>query len=116
MSVSIANAILNAGEDFVPTMQPDNKNSFLLTDDECAFVNAINMQTSMLKTVLFTVISQVEEQMEHHMQSLSALRDQFITAVAAKHAISIPEGMSGSIDIDIANKLIMVLPDIEKPK
>jgi hypothetical protein len=107
--INIANEIFNAGEETIPLMQPDNKTSFLLTEDEVAFVNAINMQSAMLKTVLFALVSQVEDQMEQQMRVLSVLRDRFITAVADKHAIKTPADNEGSLEIDLANKLITLV-------
>jgi hypothetical protein len=111
----ITNKILNAGEDLVPLVQPDNKTSFLLTEDECAFVNVINMQTAMLKTLLFTVVSQVEEQMEQQMAVLKAIRDQFIAALADKHGIVPQAGQEGSLEIDLSNKLIVLNEPPKEP-
>jgi|JI8StandDraft_1071087.scaffolds.fasta_scaffold111601_1 hypothetical protein len=107
--MSVADEIFNAGEEVIPLVQPDNKTSFLLTEDEVAFVNVINMQSAMLKTVLFTLVKQVEDQMEQQMRVLSALRDQFITAVANKHSIKAPASNEGSLEIDLANKLITLV-------
>jgi hypothetical protein len=112
---SITNDLLNAGEDLTPLVQPDNKTSFLLTEDECAFVNIINMQTAMLKTLLFTVVSQVEAQMDQQMSVLKSLRDQFITAVATKHGIVPQADHEGSLEIDLSNKLILMTTTPKEP-
>jgi hypothetical protein len=103
---NIATEIFNQGETLAPLVQPDNKTSFLLTEDECAFINAINLHTTTLKTVLFNVMSHVEQQMEQQLKVASELKDQFITALAKKHSIAVPDNKDSAIEIDLRNKLV----------
>jgi hypothetical protein len=96
--------IFNAGEDLSPVIAPDNKSTFLLTEDECALINIVNLQLSTLKTILFSVISTVEQQIE----TVSLLKDQFIFALADKHSISVEKNKEHAFEIDIANKLLVI--------
>jgi hypothetical protein len=106
---NITTEIFNQGETLAPLVQPNNKTSFLLTEDECAFVNAINLHTTTLKTVLFDLVSHVEQQMEQQLKIASELKDQFITALAKKHAIAILENdKERSLEIDLSNKLLIL--------
>jgi hypothetical protein len=105
---SITTEIFNQGETLAPLVQPNNKTSFLLTEDECAFVNAINLHTTTIKTVLFDLVSHVEQQMEQQLKIASELKDQFITALAKKHAIVITADKDRSLEIDLSNKLLIL--------
>jgi len=109
---TITTELFNFGEELAPSIQPNNTTSFLLSDDECAFVHALNLQSSSLKTMLISIVSAAEEQMEQQTKVLGALRDQFITALAKKHNIVIQE--DGDFDIDLPNKLMLYKPKKEK--
>jgi hypothetical protein len=89
--------------------KPNNVTSFLLTEDECAFVNALNLQSTALKTMLVSVMSVIEEQMEQQMRVLASLRNQFIAALAQKHNLVLGKE-DGGFDIDLVNKLITYSP------
>jgi hypothetical protein len=113
MSNNIATEIFNTGETLEPVMKPDNKNSFLLNDDECAFVHAINFQMTSMKTLLISIISSAEEQMNQQVKVLDNLKDQFVKALAVKHSLVIPENDDKELSIDISNRLL-VLTDKNK--
>jgi hypothetical protein len=106
---NIMTEIFNAGETPVPLKKPNNVTSFLLTEDECAVVNAINLQSTALKTMMVTVMSVFEEQLEQQMRVLASLRNQFIAALAQKHNLVIGKE-DGGFDIDLVNKLMLYSP------
>lgn len=111
----IVNQILNGTEmaELAPVLKPDNKNTFLLTEDECAFVHAINLNTGSLRTMLISIISSVEEQMDRQVKVLEDLKDQFITALVQKHAIPVSKETIGTVEIDLPNKLLVIKPKEE---
>lgn len=109
----IINDIFNKGTELVPVVQPDNKNTFLLTEDECAFVNALNLQTGALKTMLISIVSSVEEHMSTQVKVLEDMKDQFITALVQKN-ISKPAEILGAVEIDLPNKLLVIKPKEEE--
>jgi hypothetical protein len=112
----IVNQILNS-TDLAPVLKPDNKNTFLLNEDECAFVNAINLHTCSLKTLLISIVSSIEEQTEKQMKVLEDLKDQFITALVQKHDIPFSKETLGAAEIDLPNKLLVIKPKEEvQPK
>lgn len=94
--------ILSPGENFPPVIQPDNKSSFALSDEEVAFVNLVNMQLDMLKTVTISVISHIESQMDTHAKLLEDLKNQFVVALAKKHGVNTDPA---SFSVDLVNKL-----------
>ncbi|MFN5249767.1 MAG: hypothetical protein ACK5DE_01850 [Bacteroidota bacterium] len=102
--------ILSPGEQLPSTVQPDNKSSFTLTQEEVAFVNVINMQLDMLKTVTVSVIAHMESQMETHTKMLEDLKNQFVLALAKKHGI---DAKPGSFSVDLSNKLFLHSKDDE---
>ncbi len=110
---NIINDIFNKGAELAPVVQPDNKNTFLLTEDECAFVNALNLQTGGLKTMLISIVSSVEEHMSTQVKVLEDMKDQFIKALVQKN-ISKPAEMLGTVEIDLPNKLLVIRPKEEE--
>lgn len=108
---NLTTEIFNMGEDLTPVVKPDGKTKFLLTDDECAFINIINLQLSTLKAVLFNIIANAELQIEEQIKTVSVLKDQFILALANKHSIALEEKKGNTLEIDLANKLLMYLED-----
>jgi len=101
----IANDIFNTGEDLVPLIKPDNETSFALTPDECAFINAINLQMSTLKTLLVSMVDHIEHQINQQMDIVSELKDQFVVSLANKH--SRPLKGEVSLEVDVSNKLFV---------
>jgi hypothetical protein len=104
----ITTEIFNMGEDLTPVIKPDDKTKFLLTDDECAFINIINLQLGSLKTVLFTMVATIEQQIEEQIKTVSVLKDQFILALANKHSIAVEENKGHALEIDLNNKLLIL--------
>lgn len=105
---SILTEIFNKGEDITPIEQPDGKTKFLLDDDEIAFINVINMQKTVLKTLLLNVMSAVEEQLDAQTAVLIALREQFIAKMGQKRGIDL---VNLPVEIDLANKLCVIQTD-----
>lgn len=61
------------------------------------------MQKSMIKTMLISVITSVEKQMDQQTAVLKELRDQFIVKLAESRGIVYND--DSSFDIDLPNKL-----------
>lgn len=101
----IINEIFNQGEDLPPLKEPDNTSSFLLTDDEIAFINAVNMQLAVIKTLTVSIITHVEDQMALQCNVVAELKDQFIKAMAKKHSLDAKDFSNFSIDVE--NKLFV---------
>lgn len=102
--------ILSPGDQLPLVVQPDNKSSFALTQEDVAFVNIINMQLDMLKTVTVSVIAHMESQMEAHTKILEDLKNQFVLVLAKKHGI---DDKPGSFSVDLSNKLFLHSKDDE---
>lgn len=102
--------ILTQGEQIVNSVKPDNKHIFPLTEDDCAFINSINMQLDMLKTFTLNIIANVEKQMDTHTRLLEHFKDQFLVALANKHGAKVS---SGSLSINLENKVLLCLDDKE---
>lgn len=101
----IISEIFNQGDDLPPLKEPDNASSFLLTDDELAFINAVNMQLAVIKTLTVSIITHVEDQMALQCNVVAGLKDQFIMAMAKKHSLD-AKGFS-DFSIDVENKLFV---------
>jgi hypothetical protein len=101
----ITNKIFNEGEDLAPLLKPDNKTSFALSEDECAFINAVNLQMSSLKTLLVSMVDHIEHQVNQQIDIVGELKDKFLFALADKH--SLPMKGEVSLDVDVSNKLFV---------
>lgn len=97
--------ILNQGEQLKTLVAPDNKNTFAITDEDCAFINSINMQLDMLKTFTISMISHIESQMEAHTALLDHFKNNFMSALADKHGVD--KNNHGSLSINLENKLFI---------
>ena len=101
----ITSEIFNQGEDLPPLKEPDNESSFLLSEDELAFINAVNMQLTVIKMLTVSIVTHVEDQMALQCSVVSALKDQFIMAMTKKHSLDTKKFTDLSIDVE--NKLFV---------
>jgi hypothetical protein len=94
--------ILNPGEQLAAAVTPDNKSSFALTDEDIAFINYVNMQTDMLKTMTIGVISHFESMMETQTKVLEHFKNQFFISLSVRHGVA---GKPGFFSVDLDNKI-----------
>lgn len=96
--------LLNPGDQIASAITPDNKSIFALTDEDLAFINSVNMQLDMLKTVTISMISHVESLLETHSKVLEHFKDQFVNSLAERHGVA---NKSGSFSINLENKVFL---------
>lgn len=100
--------ILNQGEQLKALVAPDNKNTFAITEEDCAFINSINMQLDMLKTFAISMVSHMESQMETHTALMDHFKNNFVHALAVKFGV---DKKPGTFSINLENKLFIHTED-----
>lgn len=92
------------------TNAADGVNSFDLTDDEIAFVNAIDFHISDLKDIVFNTIAKLQEDFDKKADILKVIKKDFINAALAKRGLT-----SKTAKVDTVNSILVLKSDEDVP-
>lgn len=94
----------NGGLSVPKDAQADNKKSFALTENEVAFVNAIDFMENSFRSFMTSVIADLQEKTEAKNLEFMTIKSDFVKALAAKHNLGNTEGLK----IDARNGLLVI--------
>lgn len=96
----------NGGVSLPKTAQADNKTSFALTENELAFVNAIDFYENSFRSFMTSIVSELEEKMRIKNEEFKTIKSDFMKALAQKHNLP-----TKGLTLDMTNELLLINKD-----
>lgn len=86
----------------------DGVNSFDLSVDELAFINAVDFHISDLKDIVFNTIAKLQEDFDNKAHILKDIKKDFINKALAKRGLTSKEAK-----VDTVNSLLVLKPNAD---